>query len=46
MQEFETKALEPAHLKPKTWLRYVDNTYGTTHGRNSFPDLLEFLTTH
>lgn len=44
MQDFETRALESATLKPRLWLRYVDDTFVIwPHGRSSLNTFLDHL---
>ncbi|GLV44627.1 uncharacterized protein CBL_02857 [Carabus blaptoides fortunei] len=44
MEKLETTALETAELKPKVWLRYVDDTFVVwPHGREKLNEFLEHL---
>jgi hypothetical protein len=44
MQEFETKAISSSILKPKCWLRYVDDVFTIwQHGQETLPLFLDHL---
>lgn len=44
MEDIEVRALESTTLKPKLWLRYVDDTFVIwTHGRNKLDEFLSHL---
>lgn len=44
METFEAVALEHGDLKPKTWLKYDNDTFIVwLHGKATFPTILDFL---
>ena len=44
MEQFEEEALKTAKLKPKVWLRYVDDTFVVwQHGEDKIPEFIEHL---
>ena len=44
MDRFETKALEGYHLKPLTWLRFIDDIFMIwTHGEDSLKEFITYL---
>ncbi|XP_065213372.1 uncharacterized protein LOC135840674 [Planococcus citri] len=44
MEKFEEKALETATLKPKIWLRYVDDVFAIwQHGRDKLQEFIQHL---
>lgn len=44
MRDFEEKAIDGAALKPKLWLRYVDDTFVIwPHGRDTLDSFLAYL---
>ena len=44
MEEFEKKAIDNYHLKPKLWLRHVDDIFMVwPHGRDALEEFITYL---